>query len=109
METLKTQIEKHLANCIGSRSFYIEQGNTVIRISNHLPNPDNFRMFNSSVEKIVLIFTSNEYNANPVTEAQANRFASSHLSKWEVEVFIIDEEYPLDDHALLMIERVVAQ
>lgn len=106
MSTLKSQIEKHLTNCTGSRSFYIEQGNTIIRVSNHLPNPDNFRMFNSGIEKIILIFTTNEYNQT-VTEAQANRFADNSLSKYEVEIFVIDDEYPFDDYAAMMIERAM--
>ena len=53
-EILKNQIEE-IQEFGGHKSWYLQKGDVVIRVSDHLPNFDNFERYNEDCKKVALI------------------------------------------------------
>ena len=101
METLEI-IKKHTENVNCSRSFYVKLESKLVRISNHLPKTDNFSLFNEEIEKVLLVFVSNEYNT--IDERQASNYCES-VRNIEIEYIIINEEMPFEGYNTMIIEN----
>jgi len=53
-EILKKQIEE-IQEFGGHKSWYLEKGDVVIRVSDHLPDYTNFEIYNENCKKVVLL------------------------------------------------------
>lgn len=84
-QILKSEIEDLIE--FGGKSYYMTKQDTVIRVSDHLPNFSNFECYNEGCEKIVLICTD-------VEDHEIDSFVEEHEDDYEEIVCIsIDNEY----------------
>lgn len=90
-EIMENLIGKSLGSGGHKASHYYNDGDVMVRVSNHLPEPTNIRQFNPDAEKLYLIFTETE-----LTERQIDAFVNTSLSSYTVEWELINEDNTFD-------------
>ena len=66
--------------------YFYNNNNTLIRISNHLPNETNFQENNQENERIFLIFTDTN-----LTEREIENYIEKNMNNYDVNYFIFDD------------------
>jgi len=69
-------------------STYTMMNDTLVRVSNHLPNSSNISENNEGVERIFLIFAESDLN-----ELQVDKHIEKELYNYEVEYMIINDSF----------------
>ena len=66
MATTESILQKVLKTSytVNRASHYIEVGNKVLRISDHMPNVENFSTYNDEAKEVMIVIVNSDENAN---------------------------------------------
>ncbi len=95
-------ISRNIDNGFIGKSNYLEIDNVLVRISNHLPNINNIEAYNEDVEKVLLVFFSND-----VSESEITNFIDSEMRDYDAEYIIIEENSLSDYDKEVVIKRFI--
>lgn len=95
------EIVSNRHNELQYKSSYMQFGNKLIRVANHLPKESNIDYYNDGVEHVLLVMVDDEYNSTK--EIEIERFCES--SDYETEYLHLEKSDEFNSYCEMILNN----